>query len=114
MLSGPPIPSELAVGGPLSRRNHAAAVRLAEPLDARLQAMTTSTCRNRAPFGRPMIALTTKRNMGPVRHILAQRVVAGMMSVSQPVQVRIPVAATGPSSTPSEAPELGDSGVAGG
>lgn len=96
MLSGPPIPPELAVGGPISRRNHAAAVRLADPLDARLQTMTTSVCRNRAAFGRPMIALTTKRNMGPVRHILAQRVVAGMMTVSQPVQVRVgaPVGAT--------------------
>ena len=91
MLTPPQVPPTLVVGGPISRQNHASAVRLAEPLDDRLVKMVGSVCRNRAAFGRPMISLTTKRNMGPVRHILSQRVVAGMMTVSPPVQVRIPV-----------------------
>jgi hypothetical protein len=32
----------------------------------------------------PLIALTTQRSMGPARHILSQRVVAGTMVVSAP------------------------------
>ena len=34
----------------------------------------------------PLIALTTQRSMGPSRHILSQRVVAGTMVVSPPYQ----------------------------
>jgi hypothetical protein len=32
----------------------------------------------------PLIALTTRRSMGPARHILSQRVVAGTMVVNAP------------------------------
>ena len=33
----------------------------------------------------PLLALTTQRSMGPSRHILSQRVVAGTMTVSPPL-----------------------------
>jgi len=33
----------------------------------------------------PLMALTTQRSMGPSRHILSQRVVAGTMTVSPPL-----------------------------
>ena len=39
-------------------------------------------------FGKPLLALTTL-NPGPVRHIIAQMVVAGGMVVSPPLQVRV-------------------------
>ena len=35
---------------------------------------------------RPLIALTTKKEMGPVRHALSQMVVAGVMTVHPPVR----------------------------
>jgi hypothetical protein len=36
-----------------------------------------------------MMAMMAKKNLGPVRHVLSQMVVAGVMIVSPPVQVRV-------------------------
>lgn len=38
----------------------------------------------RRPTVCPMLALRTSRNLGPVRHVLSQRIVAGVMIVHQP------------------------------
>lgn len=108
----------LTVGGPLTRRQHDEATLLSTPLERGLVNMAKSQCHGAHSFGRPMMALMAKKNLGPVRHVLSQMVVAGVMIVSPPVQVRVPersgiepsrgeAANEGPTSTPS----LGNSGV---
>jgi len=77
------------VGGPLTRRNHDEATLLSTPLERGLVAMARSHCHGAHSFGRPMMALLAKKNLGPVRHVLSQMVVAGVMIVSPPVQVRV-------------------------
>lgn len=58
-----------------------------------------------------MIAITTKRGLGPVRHALAQRIVAGTMVVHPPVPVRsnkpLTAATTAPSQELASAPAPG-------
>jgi len=83
------LPRELVVGGPLTRQNHAAAVKLAEPRSFVLVQNLASVVRGRVQFGRPMMALVTEKKLGPVRHAVAQMVVAGTMVVQPPVQVRV-------------------------
>lgn len=83
------LPRELIVGGPLSRQNHAAAVKLAEHRSFVLVQNLASVVRGRVHFGRPMMALATEKKLGPVRHAVAQMVVAGTMVVQPPVQVRV-------------------------
>ena len=39
-------------------------------------------------FGWPLLALNAKRELGRVRHALSQRVVAGTMIVTPPIQIR--------------------------
>lgn len=80
----------LVLGGPLTRKNHADAVLLHAPVTDELVRFTASRCHGRRSFGRPMMAMMTKKNLGPVRHVLAQMVVAGIMFNPPPVQVRVP------------------------
>lgn len=80
---------KLVVGGPLTRRNHDQATLLSTPLEKGLVDMARSQCHGTHSFGRPMMALLAKKNLGPVRHVLSQMVVAGVMIVSPPVQVRV-------------------------
>ncbi len=76
--------SELLPRPSLLGRSHADACRLGE-------AGETLSPRRGLLFGtrgikRPMVALTTKQNMGPCRHALAQMVVAGVMTVHPPLR----------------------------
>ena len=92
MLNGRDLlkPAELVVGGPLTRRNHDVAVRLSEGRADLFLSRAASVCRGRRQFGRPMMALNADKRLGPVRHALAQMVVAGTMVVEPPIQVRVP------------------------
>ncbi len=79
----------LKVGTDIGRRGFEAAVLLGDARDLRLASGSASFCHGRRHFGRPMMALATKKSLGPVRHALSQMVVAGTVLVQQPVQVRI-------------------------
>lgn len=78
------------VGGPLTRRNHEEATLLASPKTDRLARLAASRCHGRKLLGRPLMAMTAKKSLGPVRHVLSQMVVAGTMVVQPPVAVRVP------------------------
>jgi hypothetical protein len=88
MLKDPPR-VDLKVGGPITRKSHDDAVLLASNNEKQFAENAKSYCHGRRQFGRPMLALTAKKSLGPVRHILSQMVVAGSMKVNPPVQVRI-------------------------
>jgi hypothetical protein len=88
MLTDPPT-VKLKVGSPVSRKSHDEATLLASKNLHKFASQATSFCHGRRQFGRPMMALTAKKSLGPVRHVLSQMVVAGSMKVNAPVQVRI-------------------------
>lgn len=44
----------------------------------------------RRDFGWPMLSLQAQRELGSVRHALAQRVVAGTMTVTPPLLIQAP------------------------
>ena len=46
----------------------------------------------RRTFGWPLMALQAQRDLGPVRHALAQRVVAGTMTIHPPILIQAPPA----------------------
>jgi hypothetical protein len=79
----------LKVGSAVSRHGYDQAILLATQKDDILEKRAQSFCHGRRQFGRPMMALTAKRSLGPVRHVLSQMVVSGTMTVNPPVQVRI-------------------------
>jgi hypothetical protein len=78
------------VGTPVSRKSFDDATRLAEPVDLRLSKDRMSLCRGVRTFGRPLMALVVKKELGNIRHALSQMVVAGTMSVPGPVTIRVP------------------------
>ncbi len=79
----------LKVGTPVGRKAHSDATLLAAPVDRRLPEQSQSFCHGRRQYGRPMMAITVKKQLGPVRHVLSQMVVAGTVSVPDPVVVRV-------------------------
>ena len=79
----------LKVGSAVARKSHDEATLLAKNHDGALEQQSKSFCHGRRQFGRPMMALTAKKSLGPVRHVLSQMVVSGSMVVNPPVQVRI-------------------------
>ncbi|HMV67476.1 MAG TPA: hypothetical protein PKA64_11545 [Myxococcota bacterium] len=79
-----------SVGGPLTRQNHEEATLLALHKTDRLARLSASRCHGRKLLGRPLMAMTAKKSLGPVRHVLSQMVVAGTMVVQPPVEVRVP------------------------
>jgi hypothetical protein len=90
-------PDRLLVGSALSEAQHARAVHLAGHRAQELAQAAASVTRGRVTMGRPMMAITARRDLGPVRHALAQRVVAGSMTTQPPVQVKVPDAVWVPS-----------------
>lgn len=74
----------------LMRHSHGKAVQLADKtLNFQLSGQVNSYCCGERRFGRPLMALLAKKNLGPCRHALSQMVVAGTMYVQTPVQVKI-------------------------
>ena len=49
-----------------------------------IETHTTSVLHGKRTLRFPLIALTTRRSMGPSRHVLSQMVVAGTMTVHPP------------------------------
>jgi hypothetical protein len=90
-------PDRLVVGSALSEAQHARAVHLAGQRAQALADAAASVTRGRVTMGRPMMAITARRDLGPVRHALAQRVVAGSMTHQPAVQVKVPDAVWVPS-----------------
>lgn len=81
----------LVVGGPITRWAHEEAVRLSAPRElVDLAKPAASVCHGRKQMGRPMMAMMTKKNLGPVRHAIAQMAVGGTMVVQPPIVVRVP------------------------
>jgi len=62
---------------------------LSSPTNKKLFEESGSHCAGSRRWGKPLMALTVKKNLGKVRHALSQMVVAGTMTVQKPVQVRI-------------------------
>lgn len=79
----------LTIGDSVTRTFYDAATRLANVGEVRLARNADSYCCGKRHFGRPMMALSAKKSLGPVRHALSQMVVAGTMVINPPVQVRI-------------------------
>lgn len=89
---------------PLSalRRAHAEASRLGQQRgpSAHGQARAVTYGDRRLRF--PLLALTTSQDMGPARHALEQRVVAGFVAVERPAPRIVPPAPRPPPPTPEE------------
>ena len=51
-----------------------------------VKANTTTVLNGARSIRYPFLALTTRRSMGPARHVLSQKVVAGTMTVHPPYQ----------------------------
>lgn len=66
------------------RRDHAASARLLGLAVARTAREHDRLLHGDRDFGWPMLALRTRFAMGPVRHALTQRVVAGTMTIFPP------------------------------
>ncbi len=79
----------LTVGSTVGRHGYDTATLLARQVDQRLARKADSLCMGMRHFGKPMMAITAKQEMGPVRHALSQMVVAGVMTSHPPIQVRV-------------------------
>ena len=71
------------------KRDYDRAVSLSNHMGPGLARQADSYCYGLKQFGKPMMALTAQKKLGPVRHALSQMVVAGTLFTPAPVQVRI-------------------------
>lgn len=80
---------QLVVGSAAGRAIHERAVLLGKHRTQDLADKADSFCVGVRQFGRPMMALHAKRELGPVRHALSQMVVAGTMVTQPPMTIRV-------------------------
>lgn len=70
------------------RRDHAASARFFERSSNQTRRTHVPLLFGERDFGWPLLALRTRYALGPVRHALAQRVVAGTMTVFPPISLK--------------------------
>ena len=96
-MDGVSLPSPL-------RTNHGLAVRLSLRGPLRSAWSGHSLLAGHRVFGWPLMALHASRDLGPVRHALAQRVVSGTMTVHPPLLIQAPPE---PTSSDEHSPSVG-------